>query len=66
MTEFSTWYANQHGYPPFPWQTALAERIAAGDWPEALTPPTGSGKTGVIDAWLWAQLQGHPVPRRLV
>jgi CRISPR-associated endonuclease/helicase Cas3 len=66
MTGFTDWYAGRHGYPPFPWQAALAARIAGGDWPEALTPPTGSGKTGVIDAWLWARLHGHPVPRRLV
>lgn len=66
MSGFPDWYAARHGYPPFPWQAALAERIAASDWPEALTPPTGSGKTGVIDVWLWARLQGHAVPRRLV
>nr|WP_300327736.1 type I-U CRISPR-associated helicase/endonuclease Cas3 [Accumulibacter sp.] len=63
---FASWYAARHGYPPFPWQAALAMRIAADDWPDALTPPTGSGKTAVIDAWLWARLHGRPVPRRLV
>jgi len=66
MGDFVDWYHQRHGYPPFPWQAAFAARIADGDWPDALTPPTGSGKTGVIDAWLWARLQGHPVPRRLV
>ena len=63
---FVSWYEQRHGYQPFPWQTALAGRIAAGDWPDALTPPTGSGKTAVIDIWLWAHLKGLPVPRRLV
>jgi CRISPR-associated endonuclease/helicase Cas3 len=63
---FASWYEERHGYPPFPWQAALAGRIAAEDWPDALTPPTGSGKTAVIDVWLWARLQGFPVPRRLV
>ncbi|MCP5229392.1 type I-U CRISPR-associated helicase/endonuclease Cas3 [Accumulibacter sp.] len=63
---FPSWYEERHGYQPFPWQTSLAKRIAAGDWPEALTPPTGSGKTAVIDIWLWARQQGHRVPRRLV
>ena len=66
MSDFPAWYTERHGYPPFPWQAALAERLAAGDWPDALTPPTGSGKTGAIDVWLWARCQGHPLPRRLV
>lgn len=66
MSHFDAWYADRHGYPPFPWQTRLAERLAADDWPEALTPPTGCGKTAIIDIWLWARLQGLPVPRRLV
>jgi CRISPR-associated endonuclease/helicase Cas3 len=64
--DFPSWYQHRHGYQPFPWQAALASRIAAEDWPDALTPPTGSGKTAVIDVWLWARLQGLPVPRRLV
>jgi CRISPR-associated endonuclease/helicase Cas3 len=66
VSAFPDWYAQRHGHDPFPWQAGLAARIALGDWPAALTPPTGSGKTGVIDVWLWAWLQGHPVPRRLV
>jgi hypothetical protein len=63
---FASWYAERHGYPPFPWQAALAARIAAGTGRTRSTPPTGSGKTAVIDVWLWARLQGLPVPRRLV
>lgn len=66
MSRFADWYVARHGYAPFPWQASLAERIAADDWPEAVTAPTGSGKTAVIDVWLWARLQGLPVPRRLV
>jgi len=65
-SDFPLWYEERHGHRPFPWQESLAARIAAGDWPDALTPPTGSGKTAVIDVWLWAWLQGHPAPRRLV
>lgn len=64
--EFADWYGARHGRAPFPWQGALAARVAAGDWPDALTPPTGSGKTAVIDVWLWALVTGFTVPRRLV
>ena len=64
--DFTAWYRERHGYDPFPWQTALAARIAAGDWPAALTAPTGAGKTGVVAVWLWATEEGLPVPRRLV
>ncbi|WP_295443542.1 type I-U CRISPR-associated helicase/endonuclease Cas3 [uncultured Thiodictyon sp.] len=63
--DFPTWYRERHGYGPFPWQEVLATRIAAGDWPEALTAPTGAGKTGVIAVWLWALEAGISVPRRL-
>jgi len=64
--DFPRWYRERHGYGPFPWQSAFAERVGAGDWPAALTPPTGAGKTGVVAVWLWALEQGLQVPRRLV
>ncbi len=63
--DFSRWFHDRHGYPPFPWQEALAQRLARREWPDALTPPAGAGKTTLIDAWLWARLAGHPVPLRL-
>lgn len=66
VEDFSDWYKTRHGYAPFPWQARLAARVAVGDWPDALTPPTGSGKTAIIDIWLWARIQGYPMPRRLV
>jgi CRISPR-associated endonuclease/helicase Cas3 len=65
--DFSLWYQARHkGHTPFPWQAALAQRVADGDWPAALTAPTGAGKTGVVAVWLWALDQGLGVPRRLV
>ena len=65
--EFSHWYQRRHaGWCPFPWQDALAQRLAAGDWPAALMAPTGVGKTAIIAIWLWAVDEGLPVPRRLI
>ena len=37
------------GHDPFPWQTRLADQVAAGTWPEWITLPTGTGKTSVLD-----------------
>jgi CRISPR-associated endonuclease/helicase Cas3 len=54
IAEFATFFRNLWGYDPFPWQSMLAERIAAGRWPKALDLPTASGKTACIDVALWA------------
>lgn len=44
------------------------ERMARIGLPAVLQAPTGTGKTGVILAWLWRRLYGDPrgTPRRLV
>jgi len=39
---------------PYPWQEALAARLAAGEPPRAIVVPTGGGKTVTIEALLWA------------
>ena len=63
---FSAFYQSVHGYPPFPWQIRLAERAATGKWPDALNLPTSSGKTAVLEVWLWAHAIGVPrTPKRL-
>jgi CRISPR-associated endonuclease/helicase Cas3 len=65
-TDFSAFYTAVHGYAPFPWQLRLAERAAAGRWPDALNLPTSSGKTAVLDVWLWAHSAGIAgTPKRL-
>ena len=39
---------------PYPWQEALAARLAGGEPPRAVVVPTGGGKTVTIDALVWA------------
>jgi CRISPR-associated endonuclease/helicase Cas3 len=63
---FNSFYESIHGYSPFPWQSRLAELAASGQWPDALNLPTSSGKTAVIDVWLWAHSTGIAgTPKRL-
>ncbi len=39
---------------PFPWQRDLAQRAVAGNWPEFIAAPTGSGKTACLEAAVYA------------
>ena len=39
---------------PYPWQHALAARLADGEPPRAIVVPTGGGKTVTVEALLWA------------
>ena len=48
---FGAFFRAIHGHEPFPWQTALVERLAGGQgWPDVLGIPTGAGKTAALDA----------------
>lgn len=48
---FDIFFRAIHGHNPFPWQTALVDRLAEFDeWPDVLELPTGAGKTAAIDA----------------
>lgn len=62
---FKRFFQGLHGYPPFPWQQRLADTIEQGKWPDALSLPTGVGKTSIIDIWAWAVEKGLNVPTRL-
>jgi CRISPR-associated endonuclease/helicase Cas3 len=65
MPTFNELYERATGYEPYGYQA----RIARDGLPSVVRAPTGTGKTGVILAWLWRRLYGpHPAetPRRLV
>lgn len=49
---------------PYPWQEALAVRLASGEPPRAIVVPTGGGKTVTIEALVWAlAVQADRAPR---
>lgn len=50
VADFSTFFSEVHGHPPFPWQGRLLREVAErGEWPQGLNLPTGSGKTAALD-----------------
>ena len=62
---FGEFFEALWGYPPFPWQSRLAE-LAAHGWPEAVTVPTGLGKTACVEIAIWtlaAQADRQPSDR---
>jgi len=63
---FDAFFQAVHGDPPFPWQTRLAEQVAAeGRWPDQLDLPTASGKTAALDVAVWhLALEADRSPRR--
>lgn len=54
--DFGEFFAEVHGgYQPFAWQWLLLDKVLeTGKWPDAITAPTGSGKTAVIDVHVFA------------
>src|SRR5215471_18815976 len=65
MPSFNEFYKQATGHEPYGYQA----RIARDGLPSLVRAATGTGKTGVILAWLWRRLYGpHPAetPRRLV
>jgi CRISPR-associated endonuclease/helicase Cas3 len=65
MTTFDEMFAKATGRGPHGYQA----RIARHGLPDVVEAPTGTGKTGVILAWLWRRLSeehGDSTPRRLI
>lgn len=50
---FPEFYEQVYGRSPFPWQVSLADRVAGGEWPDAVTVPTGLGKTATLVVAVW-------------
>jgi CRISPR-associated endonuclease/helicase Cas3 len=62
---FDEFFRAATGHPPYGYQ----ERLARDALPAVLRAPTGSGKTGIVLAWLWRRLYGPEpasTPRRLI
>jgi CRISPR-associated endonuclease/helicase Cas3 len=61
---FADFFRALWGKDPFPWQTMLAERAAAGCWPDAIDLPTASGKTACLDIAAYALAAQASNPNR--
>jgi CRISPR-associated endonuclease/helicase Cas3 len=65
MTIFATFYQNATDHAPYGYQT----RLASDGLPAVVQAATGTGKTGIVLAWLWRRLHGPDqaaTPRRLI
>lgn len=54
MISFPEFFAAIHGYDPYPWQERFADRCLESGAPSMVSTPTGTGKTAVVDALVWA------------
>src|SRR5215469_13506922 len=65
MESFDEFFKRATGYAPHGYQA----RLAQDGLPAVVRAPTGTGKTGIVLAWLWRRLherEPDATPRRLV
>lgn len=72
VQDFTGFFTELNGFAPFAWQTRVLESLAAtGRWPEAVSAPTGTGKSALVEVHVFANalfaVGSIPrVPRRYV
>lgn len=72
VQDFEGFFEELNGFTPFAWQTRVLESLAAtGRWPEAVSAPTGTGKSALVEVHVFANalfaVGAIPrVPRRYV
>ncbi|MFQ3638750.1 MAG: type I-U CRISPR-associated helicase/endonuclease Cas3 [Chloracidobacterium sp.] len=54
IDDFEAFFREVHATAPYPWQRRLAAQVVAGNWPEVIDLPTGSGKTATLDIGVFA------------
>lgn len=53
VDRFDEFFMALHGYFPFPWQRRLVRLVATKDWPRSINLPTASGKTTILDVFVF-------------
>jgi len=54
LNDFDDFFVELYGHEPYDWQRRLTEKAVAGDWPDVVDLPTGSGKTACLDVAVFA------------
>jgi len=64
--DFAAFFRATHGKDPFPWQSRLLREVMHKGWPNLCDLPPASGKTSIIDIWVFALVLSPPGPGRLM
>ncbi|TVR49120.1 MAG: CRISPR-associated endonuclease Cas3'', partial [Planctomycetota bacterium] len=54
VNDFPEFFQTIHGHPPFAWQQRLLQVVLDEGWTHAISLPTASGKTAVLDIAVFA------------